>query len=113
MALGKPVAERTIKIEKDGKTVNLDIDELRDEWYETSYRLDTKQSFNGCAEERFKNYKNIPLDIKYPDHFKGTLASLGLDADRRKPSGVRAAIIREKGYEWRERNGVCALSCGI
>lgn len=97
VALGKPVVERTIKIEKDGRTVNLDIDELRDEWYETSYRLDTKQSFNGCAEERFKNYKNIPLDIKYPDHFKGTLASLGLDADRRKPSGVRAAIIREKG----------------
>ncbi len=95
--LGSPVAERTITVEKDGKTVDFDIDMLRDEWYETSYQLDTKQSFNGCAEERFKNYKNVPMQIEYLETFKGTLASLGIDADRRKPSGVRAAIIREKG----------------
>lgn len=95
--LGSPVAERTITVEKDGKTVEFDIDMLRDEWYETSYQLDTKQSFNGCAEERFKNYKNVPMQIEYLENFKGTLESLGLDADRRKPSGVRAAIIREKG----------------
>ncbi len=95
--LGSPVAERTITVEKDGKTVDFDIDMLRDEWYETSYQLDTKQSFNGCAEDRFKNYKNVPMQIEYLETFKGTLASLGIDADRRKPSGVRAAIIREKG----------------
>ncbi len=95
--LGSPVAERTITVEKAGKTVDFDIDMLRDEWYETSYQLDTKQSFNGCAEERFKNYKNVPMQIEYLETFKGTLASLGIDADRRKPSGVRAAIIREKG----------------
>ncbi len=95
--LGSPVAERTITVEKDGKTVEFDIDMLRDEWYETSYQLDTKQSFNGCAEERFKNYKNVPMQIEYLENFKGTLESLGLDANRRKPSGVRAAIIREKG----------------
>ena len=28
--------------------------------------------------------------------FKGTLASYSLDANRRKPSGIKAAIIREK-----------------
>lgn len=95
--LGSPVAERVLRVAKDGKTTDFDIDELRDEWYRTSYELDGKQSFNGCAEERFKNYKSVPLDIRYPDHFKGTLASLGIDADRRKPSGIRAAIIREKG----------------
>lgn len=91
-------AGRHISISKDGReAANLDIDSLRDQWYETSYMLDTKQSFNGCAEERFKNYKNQPLDIEYPANFKGTLASLGANADRRKPSGIRAAIIREKG----------------
>lgn len=95
--LGSPVEERTITVEKDGKFVGFDIDALRDEWYETSYQLDTKQSFNGCAEERFKNYKNVPMQIEYLESFKGTLASLGIDADRRKPSRVRAAIIREKG----------------
>ncbi len=95
--LGSPTQERTVSVRKDGNTTSFDIDLMRDKWYETSYLLDTKQSFNGCAEERFKNYKSIPMHIQYPEHFKGTFASLGIDANRRKPSGVRAAIIREKG----------------
>lgn len=91
-------AVRTISISTGGReAANLDIDSLRDQWYETSYLLDTKQSFNDCAAERFKNYKNQPLDIEYPADFKGTLASLGANADRRKPTGIKAAIIREKG----------------
>lgn len=88
---------REIRISNGGNTTSLDIDSLRDQWYETSYMLDTKQSLNGCAEERFRNYKSQPLDIEYPASFKGTLASLGADAGRRKPSGIKAAIIREKG----------------
>ena len=33
----------------------------------------------------------------FPEHFKGTLESYGISADRRTPSGIKAAIIREKG----------------
>ncbi len=95
--LGKPTEERHILCEKDGATYQFGIDYLRDVWYETSYLLDTKQSFNGCAKKRFENYKTQPLELRFHPEFAGTFSSLGIDPDRRKPSGVRAAIIREKG----------------
>ena len=78
-------------------SLKLDIDHLRDVWYKTSYLLDRKQSFNGKALERYENYKQQPLEMKFPRGFKGTLASYGLKADRREKTGIRAAIIREKG----------------
>ena len=89
--------ERTIVIKKGDFEHTFDIDALRDVWYHTSYLLDRKQSFNGCAEQRHENYKNQPLEIKFNDSFKGTLESYGISADRRKRTGIKAAIIREKG----------------
>ena len=74
-----------------------DIDALRDTWYKTSYLLDRKQSFNGKAKERFENYKKQPIEMKFPKGFTGKLAQYGLNPDRRESSGVKAAIIREKG----------------
>ncbi len=89
--------ERTIVIKKGDFEHTFDIDALREIWYNTSYLLDRKQSFNGCAEQRHENYKNQPLEIKFNDSFKGTLESYGISADRRERSGIKAAIIREKG----------------
>ena len=95
--LGHPTDERHILVHHDDATYQFGIDYLRDVWYETSYLLDTKQSFNGCARQRFENYKEQPLEFNLRPDFKGTLKSLGLNPDRRTPSGVKAAIIREKG----------------
>ncbi len=95
--LGRPAEERHILVDKEGATYQFGIDYLRDVWYSTSYTLDTKQSFHGCAKERFENYKQQPLEFHLRPEWKGTLESLGISADRRTPSGVRAAIIREKG----------------
>lgn len=95
--LGRPTDERHILVGKDGATYQFGIDYLRDVWYETSYLLDTKQSLNGCARLRFENYKEQPIEFNLAPDFRGTFASLGIDPDRRKPSGIRAAIIREKG----------------
>ena len=89
--------ERTIVVKKDNYEHTFDIDALRDEWYKTSWLLDRKQSFNGCADERVNNYKTPPLEMKFNDNFSGTLKSYGISADRRTPSGIKAAIIREKG----------------
>ncbi len=101
--IGYPV-ENTREIEvvcpADGGTSavhTFDIDALRDVWYKTSYLLDRKQSFNGKAAERFANYKHQPLEMKFPKGFTGKLAQYGLNPDRREKSGVKAAIIREKG----------------
>jgi len=79
------------------ETLTFDIDHLRDVWYKTSYLLDRKQSMNGKAAERYENYKQQQLEMKFPRHFEGTLKHYGLSADRRTPSGIKAAIIREKG----------------
>ena len=88
---------RTIVIKKDDYQHTFDIDALRDTWYKTSYLLDRKQSMNGMARERRDNYKHQPIVMKFNDDFTGTLAQYGISADRRKPSGIKAAIIREKG----------------
>lgn len=95
--LGQPCEERHILIEKEGTEYQLGIDYLRDVWYSTSYLLDKHQSFNGKAKERFTNYKEQPLEWNMLPDFTGKLAQYGLNPDRREKSGVRAAIIREKG----------------
>ena len=115
--IGYPVEESRNIVVKAGDTENtFDIDALRDVWYKTSYLLDRKQSFNGKAKERFENYKQQPIEMKFNKDFTGTLAQYGLNPDRWKnsqlsarPNGTlssertlnsqlpKAAIIREKG----------------
>ena len=95
--LGKPTDERHILVSKDGATYQFGIDYMRDVWYSSSYLLDRKQSMNGCAKARFENYKMQPVEFAFMPEFKGKLSQYGITPDRRTPSGIRAAIIREKG----------------
>jgi len=95
--IGRPISEREIVINKDDETHRFSIDYLRDIWFASSFLLDRAQSGEKCAKERFINYKQQPLQYKFHREFKGTLASLGLTLDRKTPSGIRAAILREKG----------------
>ena len=97
LKIGVPSEERHILVSKDSVTYQFGIDHLRDVWYSTSYLLDRKQSFNGCAQKRFENYKQQPLDLVFGPEFTGTLAQYGLNPDRREASGLKAAVIREKG----------------
>ena len=95
--IGEPAKGRTLAIEKNGQTYNFDIDALRDVWYKSSFLLDQKQSFHGKAAERYQNYKQQPLEWNILPSFTGKLSQFGLNPDRREKSGLRAAIIREKG----------------
>lgn len=96
--IGKPaVGTRTLKVTKGAFNHEFDIDALRDVWYKTSYLLDRDQSMNGCAEARRDNYKKQPLEMKFNDSFTGKLEQYGISADRRERTGIKAAIIREKG----------------
>ena len=97
LKIGTPTEERHILVSKDSVTYQFGIDHLRDVWYTTSYLLDRKQSFNGCAEKRFENYKQQPLELAFAPEFTGKLAQYGLNPDRREASGLKAAVIREKG----------------
>ena len=102
--IGVPSADRTITIKRHQSnaqvpnselanrelTLVFDIDEMRDAWYKTSYLLDRRQSFNGKAAERFKNYKNVPLECT----FKAPQLKRVARPESNRPV---AAIIREKG----------------
>lgn len=95
--IGRPCKERHILVKKDNAEYQFGIDYLRDVWFSSSYLLDRKQSGEKSAAARFNNYKEQPLQIKFNDDFTGKMAQYGISADRRKPSGIKAAIIREKG----------------
>ena len=106
---------------RDGVGLTLNIDHLRDIWYETSHELDTKQSFNGMADERFKNYKHQPVEMRFPRGFTGSLRQYGLNPDRRKNSSLftlhsslpKAAIIREKGTNGEREMAYCLYLAGF
>lgn len=95
--IAKPTDERHILVSKDGATYQFGIDYMRDVWYSSSYLLDRKQSMNGCAKARFENYKMQPLEFVYNKDFTGKFSQYGISPDRRTPTGIKAAVIREKG----------------
>ncbi len=93
--IGHPAEGRQITINHPSP-ITLDIDHLRDVWYKTSYLLDTKQSFNGKAAERYENYKKQPVEWNIPrtSHLSSLLSPLSSLQNDSRP---KAAIIREKG----------------
>ena len=135
--IGYPVEEsRTLTVvwqdgqDKSSEEMNFDIDQLRDVWYKTSYLLDREQSFNGKAKERYENYKQQPLEMKFNRDFKGTLEQYGtvkngrieelkngststlqsLNSSILRP---KAAIIREKGTNGEREMAYCLYLAGF
>ena len=94
--IGKPIAKRAITLVKDSDHYELDINALRDIWFKGSYLLDCRQSGSTKARDRFKNYKKQDLRYDFGE-FTGKAKDLNIDMHRRTPSGIKAAIIREKG----------------
>lgn len=95
--MGKPINDRELRISKGMWIHRFDIDSFRDSWYESSYLLDSLQTNKKCAGARFNNYRRQPVKISIPKRFTGKLADMNLTFNRKSPSGIRAAIIREKG----------------
>ena len=96
-AIGAPAEERILTVTHGDADRVFFIDHLRDVWFRSSYLMDCVQSGEKCAADRFENYKKQPIRYRFPSGFKGSLASRGLSLRREGRSGVRAAIIREKG----------------
>ncbi len=89
--IGTPVPESTLEIKNNGIEIGLNIASLRDTWFKTSYLLDSKQTANGLAKDRYDNYKEQPLQYSFPTEFSGTLPEV---PTTNRP---KAAILREKG----------------
>ena len=96
-AIGNPQDERAIMMSHNGTEHMFGIDYLRDVWFRSSYLMDAVQSGEKCAAMRYENYKKQPIRYRFPKGFNGKLAAKGLSLRRDGKSGVKAAIIREKG----------------
>lgn len=90
--IGIVVEGNSVTIKNNADTFTFNVSETRDTWYKTSFLLDSKQSKNGMAQERYNNFKNQPLQFTFPAHFDGKLPVI--DSSKPRP---KAAIIREKG----------------
>lgn len=90
--IGQPTESDLVHITNGDQTFSLSVSRLRDTWFRTSYLLDRKQSGEQKAKERYDNYKNQPLQFRFPSHFDGQIPVVGPTQPRPK-----AAIIREKG----------------
>jgi phosphoribosylformylglycinamidine synthase len=88
--LGRVNNSGVLEIKNNGDLLNLDVARYRDIWYSTSKDLDKHQTKDDLAEKRFKNYKNTPLQFKFPHGFHGQLS-------QKNKKRIKAAIIREKG----------------
>ncbi|MBN1651440.1 MAG: phosphoribosylformylglycinamidine synthase [Bacteroidales bacterium] len=95
--IGKPIQKRALEIIHQNNSYSFDINALRDIWYQSSYLLDQKQSGEKLAKARFENYKSQALSFVFNAKFEGKLAQYGLNKKREISTGIKAAIIREKG----------------
>lgn len=95
--IGNVINDENVTIVHNSKTRTFNIPTLRDTWFKTSYLLDQKQSTPALAKERFDNYKKQTLSYDFTKNFTGKFADLGIDPKRKGETGIKAAIIREKG----------------
>ena len=90
--IGEATDDHRLRIVHAENQLDLDIAEMRDAWYETSYLLEIHQSGADKAKERFDNYKAQPLVFQFPDHFNGIRPTR--DETTNRPV---AAVLREQG----------------
>jgi len=95
--IGSVIKEFKMDIRHLDKNFELNIERLRDVWFETSYMFDRKQSGDGPAHCRFKNFKRQDLHFHFNKSFTGKAEQYRIKLSRRNTTGIKAAIIREKG----------------
>ncbi len=83
-------------ITASGKHIILNVEEVLRDWITPSAMLDAIQSGKECAAQRAANYGQQPVRYRFAENWDGTLASRALSFSHGR-TGVRAAIIREKG----------------
>ncbi|HPE57809.1 MAG TPA: phosphoribosylformylglycinamidine synthase [Bacteroidales bacterium] len=95
--IAKVLDQRTFTLKNHSDKHKFDLHALRDSWFKTSYLLDRKQCGPELAKTRFDNFEKLELNFDFGKTFTGKASQFGIDLKRRKPTGIKAAIIREKG----------------
>ena len=94
--LGKVEKSDHIRLISSKNESVLNISELRKTWFRSSYLLDRKQSGEDKALERYENFDKQALTYNF-DEFEGSYKSYNIDPNRKEKTGIKVAIIREKG----------------
>ncbi|MDR2083969.1 MAG: phosphoribosylformylglycinamidine synthase [Bacteroidales bacterium] len=79
--------------------IEFQISDLRDIWNRPSFLFNSKQIAGDLAIQRYFNMFDQPLIYKYGKDFTGKAKDYGIDLNRKSFSGIKAAIIREKGCQ--------------
>lgn len=95
--LGTLLANPKLSIRHNKKRYLLNISQYRKVWFSQSYHLDSRQTGGELARQRYEHFDRQPRWFVFPSSFEGNLKSLGISHFRERGSGVKAAIIREKG----------------
>ncbi|MBL7846923.1 MAG: phosphoribosylformylglycinamidine synthase [Cyclobacteriaceae bacterium] len=95
--IGEVISSETLDIKTQRQTLSIVIAEARATWFRTSYLFDKVQRVKGHAEKRRDNFSKQMLSYSFQPKFDGKFATYGIDPRRRVASGIKAAIIREKG----------------
>ncbi len=111
--IGAPAKDRKITVKNGEWQKEFDIDALRHTWYRSSWILDCEQSTRALADARYRNYSRQPLRYRINLEFSGKLTDLGLEPLRKGRSGIKAAIIREKGVNGDREMAYCLHLAGF
>lgn len=88
--LGKVKRSNTIVINNGDKKYDFKIDYYRKKWFEKSYMLDSIQSSEIKALERFNSLTKNKLEFNFPKWFDGNFSP-------KIKNRIKAGVIREKG----------------
>jgi phosphoribosylformylglycinamidine synthase len=91
--IGQPKNGNIVSIKNFDQAVELNVSELRDTWFKTSYLLDRRQTANGTAEERFKNFKEQPLKFNFPKTSETNLDSSAVQSVRTDTDPTSIGIV--------------------
>lgn len=95
--IGKPSFRRFLTLRYNDGNTELEVDHMRHLWYYPSFLMDQKQCGEDLARDRYNNYSKQPLSFDFGEDFSGKFDQFGINPRRREASGLKAAIIREKG----------------
>lgn len=96
IAMVNPSTEGILTLVGDNTTYDFKVNELLSRWYKPSHLLDRLQSGTECADMRAENYAKQPVKYDFAPDWDGSMSSRKISYSHEK-TGIKAAIIREKG----------------
>lgn len=94
--IGAPSEENVLTISHRQQAYFVSVPSMRKVWFEPSYNFELLQSTPECAAARRDNYYKQPLRWRISSRVREDLPAKAPRTPH-KPSGIKAAIIREKG----------------